>query len=75
MDSSDYEGADHGTADADARVRFQTHSLAPDCRRLSSQRSGSSRLQAVAILLGANFDKMLEADPDSCAQASKEAAA
>ena len=36
-----------------------------------SQRTGSSGPQAVANLHGANFDKMLEVDPESCAQAFK----
>jgi hypothetical protein len=49
--------------------------LAPDRGRLSSQRSGNKGLQGVAKLDGENFDKMLEVDPETGAQAFKEAAA
>src|ERR1700747_977262 len=71
LDSSDYEGADHGIADADTRVRFRTNPFAPDCRRLSSQRNWKQRASGCGNVDGANVDKMLEVDPESCAQAFK----
>ena len=67
LDSSDYEGADHGIADADARVRFRTDPCTG--LRLSSQRSESSGPHAVAMLHGANFHKMQRPDAASAGTA------